>query len=257
MTLLKRLNERGIASVRAFADGLRYAKGLPVMPLPEQLPADNRLQSYFDSITEGPGIWKWEHYFPVYDRHLARFRGEAPVVVEIGVFSGGSLPMWREYFGPESQIHGIDIERACSVYADDGISIHIGDQADETFWRRFLKEIGPVDIVLDDGGHEAYQQIATLKAVLPAISPGGVYVCEDIHGPFQAFHSFVDGLTRPINDVSRSVPSPVQQHIESVHRYPMMVVIEKPASGPRDFRAPRHGTQWQPFKGLAEHERSH
>jgi len=33
----------------------------------------NPLQAHFDSIKEGPGIWKWEHYFDIYHRHLNKF----------------------------------------------------------------------------------------------------------------------------------------------------------------------------------------
>ena len=41
-------------------------------PAPDQ---PNPLRSYFDAYTEGPGIVKWVHYFDVYHRHFAKFRG--------------------------------------------------------------------------------------------------------------------------------------------------------------------------------------
>ena len=40
------------------------------------------------------GIFKWHHYFDVYERHLARFRGSPVRVLEIGVKNGGSLSLW-------------------------------------------------------------------------------------------------------------------------------------------------------------------
>src|SRR3954451_14611077 len=79
-------------------------------------PPPGDLERYFDAQVEGPGIWKWRHYFPIYERHLSRFRGQAVHLVEIGVFSGGSLPMWREYLGPRSRITGIDIDPACKAH---------------------------------------------------------------------------------------------------------------------------------------------
>ena len=42
---------------------------------------------------------KWSNYFDVYDRHLTKFRENAPVVVEIGVDCGGSLEGWKKFFG--------------------------------------------------------------------------------------------------------------------------------------------------------------
>src|SRR3974390_3553832 len=57
------------------------------------------LQAYFNSYENGPGIHKWLHYFDIYERHFKRFVGREVHVLEIGVESGGSLRMWRGYFG--------------------------------------------------------------------------------------------------------------------------------------------------------------
>lgn len=210
----------------------------------------NPLRDHFDAHTEGPGIWKWRHYFEIYHRHLAKFVGATVRVVEVGIYSGGSLPMWADYFGPGCHIYGVDIEPACRKYASDRVSVFIGDQGDPGFWRDFHREVGPVDVLIDDGGHEAHQQIATLRAMLPNLRAGGVYVCEDVHGAGHAFNAFVDGLTRPLYDVrgyERSDPSALQQHVGSVHRYPLLTVVEKPELPVAVFEAPRHGTEWQPF----------
>src|SRR5258705_12598301 len=110
---------------------------------PEGRTADhlNPLASYFRSHKEGPGIWKWMHYFDVYHRHFSKFVGREVHVLEIGIYSGGSLPMWREYFGGQSHIYGVDIEDACRVYAGERIKVMIGDQADRTFWAEFRKTV--------------------------------------------------------------------------------------------------------------------
>lgn len=56
---------------------------------------------------------KQAHYFEVYDRHFARFRGTDVHVVEIGVGDGGSLQMWRHCFGAGARIFGVDINPHC------------------------------------------------------------------------------------------------------------------------------------------------
>src|ERR1700691_5478614 len=66
--------------------------------LPTVAPEASSLQPYLDGHEEGPGIWKWQHYFPIYDRHFAKFKGREVHVVEIGIYSGGSLGMWRHFF---------------------------------------------------------------------------------------------------------------------------------------------------------------
>ena len=42
---------------------------------------------------------KWDSYFEVYEEYLSKFVNKSPVVVEIGVAGGGSLEMWKKYFG--------------------------------------------------------------------------------------------------------------------------------------------------------------
>jgi hypothetical protein len=62
-------------------------------------PGDNPLWQYFTNHNEGRGIWKWNHYFPIYHRHFSKFIGKPVKILEIGIYSGGSLDMWRSYFG--------------------------------------------------------------------------------------------------------------------------------------------------------------
>ena len=245
-------------SAREFARGYRYAKRL--QPARDTASpgggsaVTNALEEYFDAHAEGPGLWKWRHYFEVYDRHLSRFRGRPVRMVEVGVFGGGSLAMWRDYLGPASTIYGIDIDPACAKHGADGVEIVIGDQSEPAFWRDFTSRVAPVDIVLDDGGHEAHQQIPTLEALLPHLRPGGVYICEDVHGPLHPFHSYIDGLARRLHAVPgparTAQPNALQQHVASVHRYPILTVIEKPPRPVGAFEAPRRGTDWPVGHGL-------
>src|SRR6516225_5164852 len=95
------------------------------------------LREYFDRHKSGRGIWKWLHYFEIYERHLARFRGNDVRLLEIGIYSGGSLEMWRDYLGPRCTIYGVDIEPSCKVYENSWTNVVIGDQGDADFWREF------------------------------------------------------------------------------------------------------------------------
>jgi hypothetical protein len=54
-------------------------------------------------------------------------------ILEIGVFGGGSLEMWRNYFAPKCHVYGVDIEPACKSYEQERTKIFIGDQADPGF----------------------------------------------------------------------------------------------------------------------------
>ena len=215
---------------------------------------DNPLREYFEANGTGPGIVKWTHYFDAYQRHLAKFVGSPVNVVEVGVYAGGSLQMWRSYLGEESHVYGIDIQPACRVYATEGISVFIGDQADRSFWSGFRGEVPDVDVVIDDGGHTAEQQMVTLEEMLPHLRAGGVYICEDVlelNNRFATFAAaFVDELNRlgePAGSIDRRTASEFQRAIHSIHFYPFMTVIEKHAASPTVLESERRGTEWQPF----------
>jgi hypothetical protein len=145
---------------------------------------------------------KWDRYFDVYERHLEKFKGKNITFVEVGVLNGGSLDMWSRYFGPESKIYGIDIDRNCLNlrYDNPNIKIIIGDQSSDEFWDRTIAEIGPIDAIVEDGGHHMNQQIVTFEKVFPIIKTGGVYICEDTHtsywddysGGYKNMASFVE-----------------------------------------------------------------
>jgi len=216
--------------------------------------AGNPLREYFENHTTGHGVWKWEHYFEIYHRHLSKFAGEGPNVLEIGVYSGGSLEMWHSYFGEESHIFGVDIEPACKVYESEHVSVLIGDQADRGFWADCRRQIDGIDVLIDDGGHTEEQQRVTLEEMLPSLRAGGVYLCEDIYGTFNRFAGFAACLVNRLNEceilpekpVLTSTTSPLQQSIHSIHFYPYVMVIEKNDTPVTNLSAPKHGTQWQP-----------
>lgn len=215
----------------------------------------NPLEAYFDGVTEGPGVWKWRHYFEIYHRHLERFVGTSPVLVEVGVHSGGSMPMWHHYFGKGAHVHGIDIEPACLAYATPTTTIHIGDQSDPAFWQKFIRKVPQVDVLIDDGGHAPEQQMATLEAILPRLRPGGVYICEDVTGTDNRFLAFVQNIADALHAYAPSCgptgnvspASAFQAAIHSLHVYPFVIVIEKRDQATRSFSAPKHGTHWLPY----------
>ena len=124
---------------------------------------------------------KWHHYLEIYDRHFRRYVGKPVRLLELGVSHGGSLQIWRKYFGDQAVIHGIDINPECAGRSDESAVIHIGNQTDTKLLDRVINAMGGLDVVIDDGSHISAQQIATFKALYPRLHPDGVYVCEDTH----------------------------------------------------------------------------
>jgi hypothetical protein len=132
---------------------------------------------------------KWVQYFAVYDRHVARFRSGFPEggttrpvrLLEIGVLHGGGLQLWRKYLGPDAVIFGADIHPRCQALDQPDLPVRIGSQADPEFLRDVVREMGGVDIVIDDGSHINEHQKLSFEVLFPLLSDGGVYIVEDTH----------------------------------------------------------------------------
>lgn len=140
----------------------------------------NSLRDYFENH-EHRLIHKWMHYFEVYERHFARFCMSPVIVLEFGVSHGGSLQMWKQYFGPQALIYGVDVDPRCAGFGEENITIITGDQEDRRFLRELRKTLPQCDIIIDDGGHTMKQQIATFEEMYKHLKEGGIYLCEDLH----------------------------------------------------------------------------
>lgn len=143
----------------------------------------NDLEKYFFS-RKHKTINKWMHYFEAYERFFARYRNKDVSILEIGVFKGGSLQMWKNYFKGSCNkvmVYGIDINPECKQLEEDNIRIFIGAQEDREFLHNIKKEIGKVDILIDDGGHTMNQQIVSFEELFDLVDDNGIYLCEDLH----------------------------------------------------------------------------
>ncbi len=149
---------------------------------------------------KGKVIHKWEHYFPIYERHFAPWRGRSMTFLEIGVAKGGSLQMWRRYLGPLAQVVGVDIDPSCKAHEEDGVSVRIGDQSDPAFLARVVEEFGVPDVVLDDGSHQMRHIQASFDFLYPRLPKNGVYMVEDLHCAYWSeFGGSVDGPETFVN----------------------------------------------------------
>lgn len=129
----------------------------------------------------GKLVHKWHHYIPLYDQYFSGWRGTSVRFLEIGVSKGGSLSLWRRYFGPNAIIFGVDIDEACHQYNGIDGEVRIGSQDDPDFLAKVIAEMGGVDVVLDDGSHIMRHLRSTLETVFPKVSSGGIYMIEDLH----------------------------------------------------------------------------
>tara|TARA_Y100000816_G_scaffold5977_1_gene3630 strand:+ start:153 stop:917 length:765 start_codon:yes stop_codon:yes gene_type:complete len=167
----------------------------------------NNYKSYKAFIESPHPTTKHSSYFPVYDEIFEKYIGKKITFVEVGVFGGGSLFMWRNFFGKQARIIGIELNPEAKKWEKDGFEIFIGDQSDPDFWTDFYKQVGEVDILLDDGGHTYIQQIVTAEYALDNIKDGGVLAVEDTHTSYMdkfgdksiKFTNYISKMTDRIN----------------------------------------------------------
>ncbi|GAA3967029.1 class I SAM-dependent methyltransferase [Actinomadura viridis] len=130
--------------------------------------------------------WGGIHWFtPHYERHLGPLRDQVVRVLEIGIGgyddlgeSGGSLKMWKHFFG-RGLIYGVDLfdKSQCD---EPRVRTLRGDQNDPDFLRRLGEELGPFDVVIDDGSHINEHMRTSFRELYPYLRNGGYYVIEDL-----------------------------------------------------------------------------
>jgi hypothetical protein len=188
-------------------------------------------------------LFKMEHYLELYDQLLEGWEGRDVSFLEIGVYKGGSLPMWQGFLGPGSKLVFLDIDPACRELALPGTMVEIGDQADPGFLKRMGATYGPFDLIVDDGGHKMHQQITSFRHLWPQLSDRGLYIVEDVHtsywpgfgGGFREPASFIEFAKDLIDrmhswyteDDAGFPLNPMAKEIGGIRFYDSLVVIEK------------------------------
>lgn len=200
-------------------------------------------QRWYSTYKSGPVVHKNRHYFDVYEQHFSRFRqpGRPVRMLEMGVQSGGSINMWKHYFGDALEFHGFDINPECKVFEDlsRNIHVHIGSQDSEVDLEK-LAALGPFDIILDDAAHISPLMIKAFDVLYSAVQPDGVYLVEDTHAVYLdegtlakgSFMELCKELADRINSyywrgMDRSKIDDFQKTTFSVSFYDSMVAFEK------------------------------
>ncbi len=178
-------------------------------------------------------------YVDHYERHLGPLRHHVMSILEIGIYRGASLQMWRDYF-PNAVVYGLDINDV--KVGGDRIHVLRGDQSDEALLAR-IRELGPFDVIIDDGSHFGSDVHATFAGLFGSLQADGVYVIEDMHTAYQPDYgggppghpctsvtlvqSLVDAVNR--EHVAEAYPDVAGQlpEITALHVYPRIAFIQR------------------------------
>jgi demethylmacrocin O-methyltransferase len=137
------------------------------------------------AVRFGSDKWGGRWYTPHYQRYFEPYREQPVKILELGIggydspdAGGESLRMWKHYFR-RGLIYGMDIFPKNGV-AETRVHVIRGDQGDEHFLDSMARELGPFDIIIDDGSHISHHVIPSFRALFPHVKPGGLYVIEDL-----------------------------------------------------------------------------
>ncbi len=177
-------------------------------------------------------------YVDLYEAHFRARRSDVRKVLEIGIYKGASLQMWRDYF-PNAEVIGLDIESITTP--GPRVSTVQGDQSDPELLAR-LRAMGPFDLIIDDGSHIAEHVRATFAGLFQSVVPGGTYVIEDMQTAYMPSYgggapgeavtaiSLVQDLLHDVHReyVAEKFPESAEamRKIKSVHVYPKIAFID-------------------------------
>lgn len=195
---------------------------------------------------KGNLIHKWDHYFDIYEKYFSKYRGKEINMLEIGISHGGSLQLWKKYFGEKIHIYAIDINPECKKFEEENVTIYIGSQNDAVFLQNLAGTLPEMDIIIDDGGHTMSQQLLTFEHLFLKVKEGGVYIVEDTHTSYWTeFHgglknpgSFIEKSKNLIDslyeshihdtdDKNKVIVNDITSHITGISFYDSVVVFEK------------------------------
>ncbi|MDO9024817.1 Wzt carbohydrate-binding domain-containing protein [Zwartia sp.] len=168
---------------------------------PDTKISNDTLSTIFQRHTGNPCA-KWQAYLQHYDRYFSGLKDKPLRLLEIGVQAGGSLEIWARYFKNAKTIVGCDIDPTCSAlrHQDPRIKVLIGDiNSPQTL--ESLSQLAPaLDIIIDDGSHQSTDIICSFIQLFPRLTPGGIYVVEDLHCSY--WESYGGGLFDPRSPIS-------------------------------------------------------
>lgn len=201
------------------------------------MPAEEKMRTLPEIFENHRGLPanKFPHHIQVYDElfHKVAERVVGPSIVEIGIGHGGSLQMWREYFGPNATVIGIDVQDLAYLQEPTKAKIYQLNQGDRASMDLLRDQLGSPHIIIDDGSHICGHQILTFETLFPILMNDGYYIIEDIHTSYRSDYnfggSFVEYLKKLADDIHSSElgKSPVNPNVFSVSIYPNLAVIQK------------------------------
>jgi hypothetical protein len=154
--------------------------------------------------------------------------------------------MWEQYFR-RGLIHGLDLHPKEGVESTR-IRTAAGDQGDPAFLARLGAQLGPFDVIIDDGSHVNEHVITSFQALFPHLADEGYYVVEDTQTAYWPAYggapegsaapgtslAFLTGLVDGLNHAEYRddrEPTGLERSIAGISFFHNMVFVKKAVNG--------------------------
>ncbi|HZH31848.1 MAG TPA: hypothetical protein VEY11_13875 [Pyrinomonadaceae bacterium] len=134
------------------------------------------------------------HYLRNYEDYFKPLLNRDIRLLELGIYHGGSLLLWRDYF-QRGLIVGLDIEPVSVDDRSGRVRIYQGGQQDTALLDRIARETAPegFDVIIDDCSHiGSLTRISFWHLFEHHLKSGGLYVIEDWGTGY--WNDWIDGM---------------------------------------------------------------
>jgi cephalosporin hydroxylase len=124
-------------------------------------------------------------YLDLYQTLLINKKESAKNVLEIGIFNGGSIKLWNDFF-VNAQVYALDIININDVWDaiknNNKITLYTSTDAynEEIFKTHFLDKNLKMDFMLDDGPHTLESMKQFIKLYSQIMTDDGILIIEDV-----------------------------------------------------------------------------
>jgi cephalosporin hydroxylase len=123
-------------------------------------------------------------YLDLYQELLVNKKETAKNVLEIGIYHGGSIKLWHDFF-TNATVYGLDIIPIENLWTEiknkENIILGCFDAYDETFFKdELLNKNIKFDFILDDGPHTLESMKQFIKLYSQLITDDGILIIEDV-----------------------------------------------------------------------------
>ena len=126
-----------------------------------------------------------DYFNLIYDKLLSPLKNDVKTFVEVGVYNGDSIVLWRDFF-ENAKIYGLEkyLENSMLAIGNrdlDRIKLIKMDCSDEVVLNEFSEKLTDVDVILDDASHTMRDQQISLAILFKSLKSGGIFIIEDLH----------------------------------------------------------------------------